>query len=337
MQSKTILNTFPLGAQWQTKDPFLFCAYHLDNYPGGNENCGPNVSTSGRLLGQDFSAKDGWSMYHGKTVPGFPVHPHRGFETVSIVKQGLMDHADSLGGVGRFGEGDTQWLTAGKGIQHSEMFPLLKKDKNPMLLFQIWLNLPKASKFVDPHYKMLWREDIPVITNTDKIGNKVTIDVIAGQHENKKALDPNPNSWAADSANEVQIWTIKMDSNSELTIPASINNVNRTLYFYSGKSIQIDDNPINWNSGIELNSKEEVTIKNGDTTGYFLFLQGKPINEPKAQYGPFVMNTQQEIQDAMTDYQKTQFGGWPHKSTGPVHGKKGRFAIYTDGKEEVRG
>ena len=155
MENPIIKNVYTLGSQWQTKDPFLFCAYHFDNYPGGNANYGPNESTSGRLLGQDFSRKNGWSMYHGKTVPGFPVHPHRGFETVSIVKQGFMDHSDSLGGVGRFGEGDTQWLTSGKGIQHSEMFPLLKEDKNPLLLFQVWLNLPKKSKFVDPHYKML--------------------------------------------------------------------------------------------------------------------------------------------------------------------------------------
>ncbi|MFT4603116.1 MAG: redox-sensitive bicupin YhaK (pirin superfamily), partial [Arenicella sp.] len=154
MTTKVIQSIFPIGSQWQTKDPFLFCAYHYDLYPGGNGTYGPATSISGRMIGQDFSGKDGWSMYHGKDVPGFPSHPHRGFETVSVVKKGFMDHSDSLGGIGRFGGGDTQWLTSGKGIQHSEMFPLLNKDSNPLELFQIWLNLPKKSKFVEPHYKM---------------------------------------------------------------------------------------------------------------------------------------------------------------------------------------
>ena len=138
-----VRQTLELGAQWPTIDPFLFCAHHDDAYPAGNEQMGPAASLEGRDLGMDFAGRDGWRMYHGREVPGFPPHPHRGFETVTYVRKGFIDHADSLGAAARFGRGDVQWLTAGGGIQHSEMFPLLEReDPNPLELFQIWLNLP---------------------------------------------------------------------------------------------------------------------------------------------------------------------------------------------------
>ncbi|MFT6627320.1 MAG: redox-sensitive bicupin YhaK (pirin superfamily), partial [Flavobacteriales bacterium] len=147
MSASPIVAVQPLGFPWQTADPFLFCVHHLDLYPKGNEQMGPDASLAGRRLGQDFSGESGWSMYHGQTVPGFPHHPHRGFETISIARQGFIDHADSLGATARFGAGDVQWMTAGKGIVHSESFPLLNRDEpNPTELFQIWLNLPRDSK-----------------------------------------------------------------------------------------------------------------------------------------------------------------------------------------------
>ena len=144
----SVVRIQPLGMPWATIDPFLFCVYHDDAYPKGNAQLGPDASLAGRDIGQDFAGKDGWRMYHGDTVPGFPSHPHRGFETVTIVRKGLIDHSDSLGATARFGGGDVQWLTAGRGIVHSEMFPLLKRDEsNPLELFQIWLNLPAATRW----------------------------------------------------------------------------------------------------------------------------------------------------------------------------------------------
>ena len=188
-----IQSIFQLGFPWQTQDPFLFCVYHLDYYPKGNGDMGPAASLSGRNLGNDFTIKDGWRMYHGQTIPGFPSHPHRGFETITIVNKGFCDHSDSLGAAGRFGQGDVQWMTAGRGVQHSEMFPLLNSEReNTLELFQIWLNLPSKDKYVDPHFAMLWHEDIPVIKTENS-----SVKIIAGTYQNTKAPDPAPNSWAA--------------------------------------------------------------------------------------------------------------------------------------------
>src|SRR5512147_3033712 len=105
----------PLEFPYATRDPFLFCVHHDDHYPAGNEDLGPKASLAGRNLGQDFVVKDGFRMYHGERVPGFPCHPHRGFETVTVVRNGLVDHSDSMGAAGRYGQGDVPWMTAGAG------------------------------------------------------------------------------------------------------------------------------------------------------------------------------------------------------------------------------
>ena len=100
-------------------------------------------------------------MYHGAKTSGFPAHPHRGFETVTVVQRGMVDHADLMGAAGCYGGGDVRRMTAGSGVQHSEMFPLLEENQgNTLELFQIWLNLPKHRKMVDPNFKMLWAETI---------------------------------------------------------------------------------------------------------------------------------------------------------------------------------
>ncbi|HSM64147.1 MAG TPA: pirin family protein, partial [Gillisia sp.] len=314
--NKKIKNIKPLGFPWETQDPFLFCAYHRDEYPKGNEKMGPAVPLDGRNIGQDFTIKDGWRMYHGSKIPGFPFHPHRGFETITINKEGFVDHTDSLGAAGRFGAGDVQWMTAGKGVQHSEMFPLVKENEgNPLEIFQIWLNLPKANKMVEPHFKMLWAEDIPLIVEEDSKGNKTEINLIAGKLGEVSALSPTPDSWAADPNNAVMVLTMKMEANATYVLPASEKDVNRTLYFYKGNKLNIEGEQVSENHLINVVSNEDLEIKNGSEEAYFLVLQGRPINEPVAQYGPFVMNTQMEIQQALQDFQQTQFGGWPWPET----------------------
>ncbi|MEW7278345.1 pirin family protein [Aquimarina sp. 2201CG1-2-11] len=327
-----ILKIKPLGFPWETQDPFLFCAYHEDNYPKGNGKLGPDASLEGRNIGQDFVLKDGWRMYHGSSVPGFPAHPHRGFETVTIVQKGLVDHSDSLGAAGRFGNGDVQWMTAGKGVQHSEMFPLLETQKeNPFLLFQIWLNLPRDKKMVPPHFKMLWNEDVPIINNGD--GAEITL--VAGKiDEDTIAPEPAPDSWAADPDNEIAIWTIKIDANATFTFPKASKGINRSIYFFKGGEITAEGYTIPVSHEIILQADQEFVLENGNIESHFLMLQGKPINEPVVKHGPFVMNSQIEIREAIQEYQQTEFGGWPWSSHDHVHApEKGRFALFPDGTE----
>ena len=276
-------------------------------------------------------------MYHGRVVPGFPQHPHRGFETVTIARRGFIDHSDSLGATARFGKGDTQWLTAGGGIVHSEMFPLLEKDRpNPAELFQIWLNLPSADKLVAPHFTMLWAKDIPRHVTTDSDGRKSEVTVIAGALGGLTPQPPPPRSWARRADSDVAIWSIRMDAGARLTLPpAASEETVRTLYFFAGPSVTIGGRSFAAHAGAIVESDVELPLASGDGEVELLLLQGRPIGEPVAQHGPFVMNTRAEIQQAFADYQRTQFGGWPWPDDDPVHPREeGRFARHADGRIE---
>lgn len=329
----------PLGFQWETADPFLFCVHHEDFFPKGNEKMGPAVPINDRPLGDDFIVKDGFRMYHGKVVPGFPGHPHRGFETITVVRKGFVDHADSLGAAGRYGDGDVQWMTAGGGVQHSEMFPLLsEEEENPMELFQIWLNLPKKSKMVDPHFKMLWGDSIPKYNHCDDNQLNTLVEVIAGELNGHRAPVPPPDSWAADPENHVAVWNIKMDAGARWTMPKTAEGINRTIYYYEGENLRVAGEAIPKYHRATLRPDKDIEFVNGDNEAGILVLQGKPINEPVIQYGPFVMNTKQEIQDAFEEFHRTKFGGWPWPRPDQVHARdKGRFAIHADGRVENKG
>lgn len=327
-----------LGFQWETADPFLFCVHHEDFFPKGNDQMGPVTSLEGRQLGQDFLVKDGFRMYHGKTVPGFPGHPHRGFETITVVRKGLVDHCDSTGAAGRYGNGDVQWMTAGKGVQHSEMFPLIKKDEeNPMELFQIWLNLPKKSKMVEPHFKMIWAEEVPKYSETSDAGS-VHVEVLVGKLGDHKASVAPPDSWAADEINDVAIYNVHLEKGTKWELPATSEGINRTVYYYEGNGLTIDETQIPHYHAVDIEETEAITFVNPTEDSKILILQGRPINEPVVQHGPFVMNTRQEIQEAFNDYHRTQFGGWPWPNYDHVHARElGRFAKHSDGKEEFKG
>jgi len=334
MDNDPVLEEAPLGFQWATIDPFLFCVHHVDNYPAGNDVMGPATSLAGRDLGTDFEGRDGWRMYHGTSVPGFPQHPHRGFETVTFVRRGLIDHSDSLGATARFGRGDVQWLTAGKGIVHCEMFPLVERDQpNPLELFQIWLNLPAADKMVEPYFTMLWNEDLPRNTATDENGRTTEVTVIAGELAGLRPPPPPPDSWASRADADLAIWHIEMEPHAQWTLPpASGPDTVRVLYGFEG-SLRIGDHDITAPTGARVRVDENIAITAGPNGAEVLVLQGRPIGERVVQHGPFVMNDEAGIEQAFADYRATQFGGWPWPTDDPVHARDAeRFARDPAGK-----
>ncbi len=331
-----VVHLRPLGFPWKTEDPFLFSVHHLDHYPAGDGNMAPTVPLTGRHIGSDFSGRDGWSMYHGRTVPGFPQHPHRGFETISVMRRGYIDHADSMGATARIGPGDVQWMTAGKGIVHAEMFPLLDpKGPNPLELFQIWINLPARDKMVSPHFTMLWREQIPVRTFHDAAGHPTQVTVIAGALGDTKAPTPPPKSWASRPQSDVAIFSIRLGPGATWTLPAGPKGVNRNLYHFTDVPLSVANRSVPSKTAIKVHADQPVTLTAGAKGCDVLMLQGRPIGERVVQHGPFVMNTQAEIRQAFADYRRTHFGRWPWPSEDPVHARDaGRFARHADGRVE---
>jgi len=334
MTDSAILDIVELGFQWHGLDPFIMTMHHLDEYPAGTEDQGPGGSLEGRRIGSDFSGLDGWSMYHGDVVPGFPQHPHRGFETVTVVRRGYVDHSDSLGATARYGGGDVQWLTTGSGVQHAEMFPLIDPDGNNTLeLFQIWLNLPPESKMVPAYFQMLWSETIPTVAPV----RGVSVDVIAGEVDGHAAPVATPDSWASSKKGDMAIWLIRMEPGSRWDLPAGPKGVNRMLHFFEGSAVSVNGDEVDVGHGIQLQPEAQVHLENTGEPAEFLLLQGRPIGAPVFQLGPFVMNTPEELQQAFDDYRTTGFGGWPWSRRDPVHPRtEGRFALHADGTVEHR-
>lgn len=245
------------------------------------------------------------------------------------MRKGVVDHSDSMGNSARYADGDVQWLTAGRGILHAEMFPLLNQDgPNPFELFQIWLNLPSSSKMVTPNFKMFWAESIP----THNVGgrqNSVKVRCIVGRlGDSLSSAPPKPpdDSWAARPEADLAIWTITMAPGARWTLPpAEGSETRRQLLYFAGKSMALDDEHVNSGTAIEVRCSKPMVLVNGSEASELLLLQGRPIGEAVVQDGPFVMNSADEISQAYADYRLTQFGGWNWSSTEPTHGQKQRF------------
>lgn len=332
-----VKNISKIQGQMPIRDPFIMGAYHYDKYPKGNGKMGPSASLTGRNIGNDFDPALPWHMYHGQEIPGFPHHPHLGFEIATIIPEGYADHFDSLGSKGRYGDGDVQLMSAGSGVLHSEMIPLIHEDKeNPFRSFQIWINLPKKSKSTPPDYKMLWKEQIPKVKATDENGKKINIKVILGKYYGIQSLEPLEHSWAANPDNHMGLALVDLEAGATFKLPAVSETMNRFVLFYDGQGIvDVEGYKIQEKNLVDLEGAEEIIIKNGDDRALLFILEGEPIGEPVAAYGPFVMNTQEELQHAFDLYRRTEFGGWPwgdKESDMVLPADTGRIASYDFGK-----
>jgi redox-sensitive bicupin YhaK (pirin superfamily) len=183
---------------------------------------------------------------------------------------------------------------------------------------------------------MIWDAQVPRVQSVDANGKGTAVAVYAGSLGEVAPPAPPPDSWASQDGADVAIWSIALEPGARWTLPpARDRRTVRTLYFFTGTSVQIGSRTIAQRSLIELAADRPVEIEAGADKVELLLLQGRPIGEPVAQYGPFVMNTRAELEQAFTDYRRTEFGGWPYPSPGPVFPRqRGRFAQHADGSVE---
>jgi hypothetical protein len=185
---------------------------------------------------------------------------------------------------------------------------------------------------------MLWAESVPKFSVASPTG-QAQIEVLVGKLGQNQSANTPPNSWAADPNNHVAIYNIHLEAGASFEIPAAAAGVNRSVYYYEGNGLTIAGQQIAHYHAADVDAAQKCLLQNGTETSKVLVLQGRPINEPVVQHGPFVMNSKEEIYQAFQDYQTTQFGGWPWPRYDQVHDPKlGRFAKHADGRvEEPKG
>ena len=332
-----VIKTQYLALHWDTEDPFVFVSHHTDDYPKGNAQQAPPLQEiGGRNLGRDYTKRFGFRMYHGKVVPGFPMHAHWGYETVTIPELGFIDHFDSLGCQGRFGFGDVQWVSAGSMYLHDEMYPLAFDDRpNPNNITQIMINLPLKDKGSVPEVRTMWSELIPVVNGRDENGREYSVKVIAGSFGEAEALSPNGISWAADRDHHVRILLIKMSPHSSITIDAVSTTINRNLYFVYGSKVAIGGKEYEYSQRLKLEGNKDIVITNGDIEGTYWLLEGEPIGEKMRSFGPVILENDKAVRDAMNYIRNNEFKEWPWDLIDKFHPKgTERFIRFADGREE---
>ena len=227
----------------------------------------------------------------GDYIAGFPSHPHRGIETVTYMLAGVMHHEDSSGASGDLSAGGIQWMTAGRGIIHSEM----PKQKNGLLWgFQLWVNLPANKKMSAPRYQNVESEKVPVVKRDDG----TVIKVIAGRIDNVRG----PVLGVAADPDYLDVY-----------LPPSVEFHHKVedghsvfLYLFEG-AVELDGKELEPGDLAVFTKEGDISVKTGDKEGRFLLISGKPLNEPMARSGPFVMNSREEIMQAYDDYRTGKF------------------------------
>jgi redox-sensitive bicupin YhaK (pirin superfamily) len=260
-----VFNFIPGGVQQRRISPFLMLDFAAEH----------NFSPSARERGVD-------------------VHPHKGFETVTIAYKGSVAHHDSAGNSGVIRPGDVQWMTAGNGILHKEYHEKEYSQKGgPFEMVQLWVNLPKKDKSAVPHYQALTAEkmgrlDLP----------KGVVNVIAGEINGVKG--------PAETYTPVNLFDIRLETGGDLSFPISANH-NAALLVIEGNVVINEETAPAHSFVLFANKGEDISIRALEDS-VVLFLSGEPINEPIVSYGPFVMNTQEEIYEAIHEFQRGKFG-----------------------------
>ncbi len=223
-------------------------------------------------------------------IGGFPPHPHRGFETITYMLRGKMEHRDHMNNVGLLKDGDVQWMTAARGIIHSEM---PQQTEGQMRGFQVWLNLPSAEKMADAHYQDVAAAQLPVYER-----GGVKIIAIAGEVQ----LDGQAmTGYFHKEATRPVFWDVHLSAAAKLQVPLD-ETLNVLIYVYEG-SVQVGGTDVGAQHLVRLGEGRALSLYNGGPSeARLLVLAGRPLREPISQYGPFVMNKPAEIEQAIADY-----------------------------------
>lgn len=304
---KTVQKTVDINIHWSADDPFTFISHHHDKYPKGNDQMAPPLELiRGRNLGRDYQERFGFRMYHGRVVPGFPMHAHWGYETVSIAERGFVDHFDTENNHGRYGNGDVQWTFASSRYEHCEMYPLLDKENdNQVNITQIMINLPLERKNTGNQVNNVWSEDIPVVQS-----DGVTVTLYCGSFNGKSVYSPNEGSWATPE-NNVRIMKIEMEPEASFSLERVPEGVNRNVFFVTGTSAVMDGTNISPNLRFKMRPGTDLEINNGEDPSEFWVLEGKPIGEKQAAFGPVILSDLEEVRRSMYEIRVNEFPEWP--------------------------
>lgn len=255
---------------------------------------GPGVPARSPFLMLDYAAPTTFEPTTQRR--GVGQHPHRGFETVTIVYEGEVEHRDSTGKGGVIGRGDVQWMTAGGGILHEEFHSTeYAKRGGPFEMVQLWVNLPKKHKMTAPGYQGILDADIPAVALPEGAG---TLRVIAGDYSGK--LGP------ASTFSPINVWDVRLGAGKSVKLPQPEGWT--TLLVVLAGTVMINGEVLREKQMVTLSTEGTGVSIEANSDAKLLLLAGEPINEPVVGYGPFVMNSPQEISEAIRDFNSGKFG-----------------------------